>query len=93
MGIYNLLYSIWVPGLVELVLGSSGTVSKTTISFARTTLVWIIHENAQFSLAPGMPYHYAHRKFCSVGNTVGIPLPLKIPCEHSGRRDNRTFHE
>ena len=56
-------------------------------------LAWIIHENAQFSLAPGMPDHFAHRIFCSLGNTVCIPLARKIPCEQRGRRDNRTFHE
>ena len=54
----------------------------------RRLLAWTIHENAQFSLAP-----FAHRKFCSVGNTVCIPLLLKIPCAQRVRRDNRTFHE
>ena len=56
-------------------------------------LAWIIHENAQFSLAPGMPDNFAHRIFYSLGNTVRIPLPRKIPCEQSVHRDNRTFHE
>ena len=51
-------------------------------------LAWIIHENAQFSLAP-----FAHREFRSVGNTVCIPLLLEIPCEQRVLRDNRTFHE
>ena len=56
-------------------------------------LAWTIHENAQFSLAP-----FAHRIFCSLGNTVRIPLPRKTPCEQSDTvlrvlRDNRTFHE
>ena len=51
-------------------------------------LAWIIHENAQFSLAP-----FAHRGFRSLGNTVCIPLPREILCGQSVHRDNRTFHE
>jgi len=55
---------------------------------SQTDLARIIHENAQFSLAP-----FAHRKFRSVENTVRIPLLRKYPCEQKVHRDNRTFHE
>ena len=68
----------------------SGRKSATFVIIGPSTsiLAWIIHENAQFSLAP-----FAHRKFCSLGNTVCIPLVRKISCEQSVHRDNRTFHE
>jgi hypothetical protein len=51
-----------------------------------------MHENTEFSLAPGAPDRFLHSEFKSLGNTLSIPLSIKIRCEEKVLRDNPMFH-
>ena len=65
----------------------SGTFAVAEV-LPRRLLAWTIHEMCDYRDGP-----FAHRLFCSLGNTVRIPLPREILCGQSVHRDNCTFHE